>query len=140
MIGVLLYIKCIITSLVYGTITRDIETENLISLIRDICNIYKNSVQTSFCSIFNPSSKYAYKCVKNKAQCSIYIIYIVQIFLIEILSVFTFSVVFNQMYYTLDSYINYHVAFNLLIFLSIYIIVSEFLNIFKITLETYEVQ
>ena len=44
------------------------------------------------------------------------------------------------MYYTLDSYINYHVAFLLLIFLSIYIIVSEVLNIFKIAVEIYEAQ
>ena len=126
MIGLLLHIKCIITSLVYGTITRDIETENLISLLRDICNRYKNSVQTTCCSIINPSSKYVYKCVKNKAQCSIYIIFIVKICFIGMLSVFTFSVISNQMYYSLDSYINYYVAFNTLIFLSIYIIASDF--------------
>ena len=88
----------------------------------------------------NSSLKYIYQCVTNKAKCSIYIIFIVKLFVIGILSIFTFSVIFNQMYYTLDSYINYHVAFLLLIFLSIYIIVSEVLNIFKIAVEIYEVQ
>ena len=140
MIVILLHIKCIISSLMYEIITRDIETENLISILREIYNRYKNSAQIIFFSMNNLSSKYIYQCVTNKAKCSIYIIFIVKLFVIGILSVFTFSVIFNQMYYTLDSYINYHVAFLLLIFLSIYIIVSEVLNIFKIAVEIYEAQ
>ena len=139
MIGLLLLIKCITTSLLYQTITRDIRTENLISLLREICNSYKDSVQITFCSINNPSFKHVSNCVNNKAQCSIYIIFIVKILFVGIISVFTFSVVFNQMYYSLDSYINYYVAFNTLIFLSIYIIASDFLNIFKAAIKTYVV-
>ena len=139
MIGIILLIKCITTSLLYQTITRDIRTENLISLLREICNSYKDSVQITFCSINNPSFKHVSNCVNNKAQCSIYIIFIVKILFVGIISVFTFSVVFNQMYYSLDSYINYYVAFNTLIFLSIYIIASDFLNIFKAAIKTYVV-
>jgi len=130
-IVILLLLKCIITSLLYEVITRDIKTKNIIYVMREIFNGYIN----------NPSftSKYVSNCLKNKAQCTKYIIFIVKIFLTGILSFFIFSIVFHQMYYSLNSYINYHVAFNLVILISIYILVSDFLNIFKLALETYEV-
>ena len=71
-IVILLLLKCIITSLLYEVITRDIKTKNIIYVMREIFNGYIN----------NPSftSKYVSNCLKNKAQCTKYIIFIVKIF------------------------------------------------------------
>ena len=85
MVGILLDNKCIISSLLYEIITNDLENENFISLSREIYNKYKNSTKITFCSINNFSFKNVYQYVTNKAQCSIYIIFIVKIFVIGIL-------------------------------------------------------